>query len=213
MIIPLFAPSILASILFPFRIKTGHFEAESLNALSIGLLVVVGVLILVSVFIHLWSQIALLYAIKDREEGVEIKEYYRRGWNKMTSFFWVYLLSNFIIAGGSVLFFVPGLIFLIWFIFAPFVLIMENKKGAESLWASKEYVKGHWFAVFWKFLIFGILAWLVLWAVSVITGITGIGDTGKINLYASYILLNPIGVIYLFLIYENLKKIKKSNID
>lgn len=211
MIVPLFAPSILASILFPARINTGHFGTESFNTLSLGLLVIVGVLVLVSIFIHLWSQIALIYAIKDREGGVEIKEYYRRGWNKVASFFWVYILSNLIIAGGFILFFVPGLIFLIWFIFAPFSLIIEDKKVFQSLSASKEYVKGYWFSMFWRFFVIVILAWLVSWITSFVFSLLGVGNVNKINLYIIYVLFNPIMMIYLFLIYGELKKMRIDN--
>lgn len=212
-IVPLFIPSLLVSVLFPFlMIKTAQFGAESFKALSFGALAIIFLLILVSAILHLWSQSALLCVIKDREENIGVKESFRQGWNKIVSLFWVYLLSEFVIVVGLFLFFVPGLIFLIWFIFAPIVLIVENKKGFSALLASKEYVKGNWSGVFWRFLIFLVLVWVVLLAMSSILDFIGVGNINKINLYACYILFTPFSLIYLFLIYENLKKIKTDKL-
>lgn len=207
-IVPLFALSLSASVLFPLRIKVGKFGVEFFNALSFKVLAIIFLFVLISAILHLWSQSALFCAVKDREENIGVKESFRQGWNKIASLFWIYLLSEFIIVVGSLLFFVPGLIFLIWFIFAPAVLIVENKKGFSALLASKEYVKGNWLAVFWRFLIFLFLMWLILSVISSIFGFVGIGNINKINLYIGCVLFAPFSVIYLVLIYENLKKIK-----
>ena len=209
-IVPLFVPSLLVSILFPLKMKSGHFGVESLSSLGLGLLMIIFLLTLISAILHLWSHVALIYAIKDREENTGIKESFRQGWNKIASFFWVYLLSDFIIIGGLFLFFVPGLIFLVWFIFAPFALIVENKKGFSALLASKEYVRGNWLSVFWRFLIIMVLMWVIFWVISSVVGFIGIGNVSRIKLYAGYILFTPFSIIYLLLIYENLKKIKTT---
>lgn len=55
-----------------------------------------------------WSQIALLYAIKDSDENIGVIESYRRGWHKLLSYWWVLLLVIFIIF-GVLLFMFPGL--------------------------------------------------------------------------------------------------------
>lgn len=207
-IVPLFIPSLLASVLFPLKIKVGQFRAESFNSLSFGALTIIFLFVLISAILHLWSQSTLLCVVKDREENIGVKESFRQGWNKIISLFWVYLLSEFVIVAGLLLFFVPGLIFLIWFIFAPVILIVENKKGFSALLASKEYVKGNWLGVFWRFSIFLVIMWMISLAISSIFGFIGVGNIDKINLYACYVLFAPFSLIYLVLIYENLKKIK-----
>lgn len=210
-IVPLFAPSLLVSTLFPLKIKIGHLGVESFSSMGLGLLMIIFLLTLTSAILHLWSQVALIYVIKDREKNIGVKESFRQGWNKIGSSFWVYLLSDFIIIGGLFLFFVPGLIFLVWFIFAPFALIVENKKGFPALLASKEYVRGNWLSVFWRLLIITVLMWVVFWAISLVAGFIGIGNVSRIKLYVSYVLFTPFSIIYLLLIYENLKSLKNSN--
>ena len=186
-------------------------DSVSLIGLGLALLAFSAVLTLGGIITQLWSQTALLYAIKDREENIGIKESYRRGWSKIASYFWVSLLSGLIISGGTFLFFVPGLIFFVWFSLASFILISEDKRGWSALSSSKNYIRGNWWAVFWRFLCIGIIVWLFFYLLTVIANFTNIPAIEKIYSCIGYILLVPMITIYPFLIYENLKKIKSSD--
>lgn len=62
------------------------------------------------------------------------------------SFLWVGLLQALTIAGGLLLFVVPGFIFLVWFGFAPQALLLDGKKGLDALSASRDLSRGR----FWK---------------------------------------------------------------
>lgn len=63
---------------------------------------------------------------------------------------------------GTLLLFVPGLIFLVWYTFVSNVLVVEEKSGLKALKASKQLVVGRFFAVAWRV--------LVPWAVFIIIG-------------------------------------------
>lgn len=208
-------PPVIASLSLTFFILLGtsllRVDSASLNVLGFGVLILTAFLTLGSLIIQLWSQTALLYAIKDKGEDIGIKESYRRGWNKIISYFWISILSGFIIVGGFFLFFIPGFIFLIWFSFAPFILISEDKKGWKSLLSSKEYVRGNWWSIFWRFIFIGILVWLILYLFVIISSFINTGEVDKICLYIGYMLLAPIINIYSFLIYDNLKSIKNAD--
>src|SRR3989339_248756 len=96
----------------------------------------------------LWSQIALLCAIKEREQDIGIKEAFRMGWHKIISYYWVSILSTFMVLGAFLLFFVPGIILAIWFSLALYILIAEDKKGMNAFFRSKQLVSGKWWTVF-----------------------------------------------------------------
>ncbi|OGZ24322.1 MAG: hypothetical protein A2896_01665 [Candidatus Nealsonbacteria bacterium RIFCSPLOWO2_01_FULL_43_32] len=96
----------------------------------------------------LWSQIALLCAIKEREQDIGIKEAFRMGWHKIISYYWVSILSTLLVLGAFLLFFVPGIILAIWFSLALYILIAEDKKGMNALSRSKQLVSGKWWTVF-----------------------------------------------------------------
>lgn len=198
---------------FLIRLCSSFLSSDSPFFESFGsaTLILGAVLTLGGIIIQLWSQTALLCSVKDREENIGIKESYRRGWNKIIPYFWISLLSGFIIMVGFFLFIIPGLIFFIWFSLSSFVLISENKKGWSALVASKNYARGNLRALFWRFLFIVILAWLFLFLLNFLTSFVSFLDNEKIYFYISYALLTPMVTIYLFLIYENLKKLNSSH--
>src|SRR3989338_6736119 len=202
-------------LLFVFFIIFGAILLSSnsafLNGLGLAALILSAVLALGGIIINLWSQTALLCAIKDREENIGIKESYRRGWGKIISYFWISFLSGIIITGGLFLFFIPGLIFFIWFSLASFVFISENKKGWSALAASKKYVRGNWLGVFWRFLCIAVISWLFFYLLTILASFVAVPAIEKIYFYVGYVLLTPMVTIYSFLIYENLKKIHSGD--
>jgi len=178
------------------------------------ILFVLGIIFAVFIIIiQMWSQVSMLYVIKDYKENINIKEAYNRS---KSSIFPVLIVSSWIglaLFGGFMLLIIPGIIFYVWFAFSNFVLICENIKGKKALSRSKEYVKGKWFKVFIRLLV-SIIVCAILY--SIVAGIfSKIGVDKKIveNLTTliSGLFLSPFFGIYLFLLYEDLKRIKNNN--
>lgn len=157
---------------------------------------------------HLWGQTALLYAIKDSSEGIGIKESYRRGYRKIVPYWWISLLAAFITLGGFLLLIVPGIIFMVWFSLATFVLVSENLKGMDVLLRSKEYVKGHWGGVFWRLIFIWALYLIIYFIPVLILELIDVPFGEQISQFVVGLLLGPLTTIYLFLVYSNLKSIK-----
>ena len=81
-----------------------------------------------------------------------------------------------------------------WFFFSQFILAREDVRGMDSLLKSKEYVSGYWFDVF--------LRLFLLWIISVVLGmIPFIG-------WLASLMFVPFMMIFIFLIYEDLKHLK-----
>jgi len=55
--------------------------------------------------------------------------------------------------GGFLLLIIPGIIFFIWFGFAPYVCIIEGIGSTSALKRSKQLVKGNWWYVLWALLV------------------------------------------------------------
>lgn len=162
----------------------------------------------ISFIIQTWWYMALLYAIKDSQEGIGVIESYRRGWHKILPSLWISFLQISIIMGGLLLLVVPGIIFSIWFMLSVFILIVEDLKGMDALLKSREYVRGKWFDVFWRFLFIVVLIFFLSFTLSFILGLLkGLGLLKDlINLLNLF--LTPLSMIYVFLIYNHLKTIK-----
>ena len=153
----------------------------------------------------IWGQLALICAIKDSGENIGVIESYRRAWRKILSYWWVTFLTTSIVLGGSFLFVVPGIIFSVWFSMAVYILVAEDIKGMDALMKSREYVRGRWLSVFWRFLFLSLLAMIFLLPLSLISKF--IPFSSFVELVFS-LFFAPLSATYLFLIYSNLKSVK-----
>lgn len=172
----------------------------------------------------LWVSVALLYAVKGRSEGAGAKRALAQGWKKILPYWWVVILSNLIIWGGFVLFVVPGVIFSIWFSLALYALVSENLGGMNALLRSKQLVAGYWWGVFWRLLVLGavlIALMAPILAAFIATGAAGFllfglseaqaeqfSPIGEFLVTVGRLLVSVFGVIFGFLLYEDLKRVK-----
>jgi len=176
---------------------------------GIGVLIVLAIVFFVAIFIsQAWGQTALLYAIKDSQERIGVIEAYRRGWHKIVSYWWVVLLVGSITMGGFLLLIVPGIIFSTWFSLAIFILIVEDLKGMNALLKSREYVKGKWGSIFWRFLFIGIISIIISLVPALIFGFFKIPLGAQISRLVIGLFLIPLVMSYSFLVYSNLKAVK-----
>jgi Flp pilus assembly protein TadD len=107
---------------------------------------------------------------------------------------WLGALTGLIVTGAYLLLVIPGVIFTVWFFFAPFVFIEEDVRGMNALLKSKEYVRGRWFGVCVRL----IAIWLILALIS------SIPIAGQVLA----LFLIPFGFIYTFLMYKDLKALR-----
>jgi len=160
------------------------------------------------ILIQSWESIALLYAIKDNQEKIGIVESYRRGWHQILSYLWVSSLVGFVILGGSFLLFFPGIIFAVWFSLAVFILIAEGLKGMDALLKSREYVRGNWSGVAWRFFFIGAMSLIIYLVIVLIFALLRVPFRQGISRLIFGLFLSPLIMTYAFLIYKNLKSLK-----
>ncbi|MBI5847373.1 MAG: hypothetical protein HZB31_05385 [Nitrospirae bacterium] len=144
-----------------------------------------------------WPIAALIFAVADR--SLSVRGALSAGWKKFWAFFWLFSIMAYVIAGGYLLFIIPGIIFTIWFSFSQYILATENVCGMNALLKSKAYVKDRWFDVFIRF--------LVIWAIS-----TGLGMIPFLGIILSF-LAAPFTMIYSYLLYEELKALNPAPPD
>jgi hypothetical protein len=187
--------------LLGFTLFSSEFAAS-----GVGQLIAFAIAFAFFLVIFTWKQTALLYAIKDSQERIGVMESYRRGWRKILSYWWVFLLVGSITMGGLLLLVVPGIIFAIWFSLAIFVLIAEDQKGMNALLKSREYVKGKWSGVLWRFFFIGALSLIISLVVAFILGLIPYGE--YVSRFVINLFLVPFMMTYNFLVYNNLKALK-----
>jgi len=167
--------------------------------------------LLVFIILELWTSASLIHVVNNREKTIGFKEAMANGWPRIISFFWVSFLTGLISIIGFVLLIIPGIIFSVWYVFSKYVFISEGLKGMAALKRSKELVRGFWWKVFWRFVGFGFIVFVVMIPVTVVMEIldsSGLMLLGEILGLVLNALIAPLGIVYGFLIYENLKRAK-----
>ena len=180
-----------------------------------GILIIV-LMVIILILVNVWATVALLYAIMERDKELTVKETYQKAWSKILDFIGVSILSFLIIAGGFILFIVPGIIFSVWYSLAFYVFMKEDLTGMAALRRSKELVVGRWWSVLWRlifpsliYIAIGLALGVVMTGFSYILGetisefLTNVIDT------IFRIVVTPVGFIYGFLLLDNLVSAKK----
>jgi hypothetical protein len=78
------------------------------------------VIFIIGLMITLWSTIALLIAIHEREQRIGIIDSFRKSWHKLPSYIWISTLVGLCVLGGTIFLFIPGIIFFVWFSFSTY---------------------------------------------------------------------------------------------
>ena len=168
------------------------------------------IFLFISFIVAIWPQVSLLYAIKEREQKIGIKESFAKGWHRIISYWWLSVLSAFIVMGGLILLVIPGIIFAIWFSLALYILVAEDLKGMNALFRSKQLVSGKWWSVLWRILIITLIVVVFSMGIQFLGDILNYKNIGNILSSIILVLLTPLFTAYSFLIYEDLKKFKRE---
>ncbi len=180
---------------------------------SFGLLLVLGVvLFIVALVIFPWGLLALLFAVKDSTENIGVGTAFRRAWGKIRSYYWITILMTLILVGGLMLLIVPGIVFMIWFGFAMFVLVDEGLKGMDALLKSREYVRGQWWGIFGRLLVMWLLAIVVAMIQAIILKTVSSEATKQLVQFLVSLFLTPFIISYTYILYQNLKTLKGGTV-
>jgi len=179
--------------------------------------IALAIISLIGSIVVMYLGMSTLFAEIVNDENAGLHEIFRRGWKKILPSLWLSFIFCWIIFGSFFLFIVPALIFCIWFSLCFWVLYSENTGGLKALILSREYIRGHFFGVLWRFIFIELIYILASIAIEVLpTSINLFFDSFFFETLANYIrtfselvliaLITPLIWIYHFVIYRNLKK-------
>jgi len=152
-------------------------------------LALLGIFFVFFILLALWSQCAVMAAVLD--DSLTIMAAMRVGWQKLWGFGWVLFLVSAIVAGGFVLFILPGIFFSISLLFAVYFYLDEDLRGMDAVLASHYAVKGRWWNTMGKL----FLLWLMAVALQLIP---------VVGQFLYFIFL-PFLLFFLVALYRNLR--------
>jgi hypothetical protein len=131
---------------------------------------------------------------------------YRGGIKIFWPMLWMLILVFFATFGGLVMLIIPGIMMAIWLFFSGYVLVVEGKRGVSVMSQSREYVRGYWWSIFGRYLLFMVPFYAVIYLVTRVLGKTN----GPIVSQLLELFVLPFILIYTFKLYENLVAIKPT---
>lgn len=129
------------------------------NSTSVWLTVATGVLqityLLVSVFVTASGIIALGKIVGGGEFSV--RQTFKNAWKRYWKFLLISALYSFAVGFGFVLLIIPGVLFVTWYAFSRFIFIEDERSGVLTAFGrSKNLVKGRFWKIFGRLIVFGI---------------------------------------------------------
>lgn len=164
-------------------------------------------MMLVMIIMSIAMSAALILALNN--STLSATQAYKDGFPHFFKYLVLSLLIGLIVMVGLVLLVVPGIIFMVWFSLAAYVLLLENSSIIDSLKKSREYVRGRWWPVFGKILmmiLFSILAGFALGLIAgIVVGILGIQNASNLIGQLVSFVVTPVCMAYIYFMYQDLK--------
>ncbi len=196
----------------PYLVLTMIVGVEGKDISALWFLLIF-VLFLVTFYFSVRIQAAILFIIKD--EKLTWKLAFIAG----RKYFWrivgLTLLTFLFIFLWSLLFIIPGLIFAIFYCLASYILINEDLGGRKAIKRSRQLIKGFWWAVFARLLLLFLILFIVMMILSIPTALLNmvavwLGSAYAILVNLVIMMITPAIMVYMFLIYKDLKTIKDT---
>lgn len=157
--------------------------------------------------------IALIYKIDDPSLGVNAS--YKRSAGKFFKYLLLVIVLTIILIPAFLLLILPGIWLSVAFSFAMFFLLLQNASIKNSLKASFNLVKGHWWAVFGRAIILGLIGLVFVIILEFVFGFFGIllgGDMAYGVKSALSFILTPFSTAYMYLMFKDLLATKGGGI-
>ena len=175
-------------------------EGPDLSGASYIIIILLIVSVVASIIWGVWFQTTIIKAVSLVFSGEikGVKETFKLAWPRVGKYALTTFLAGLAIAGGFLLLIIPGILLFVWFAFANYIIVEEPIRVREALRKSKSYVKGYFWQVLGRavvFVLFYILIQVVLSLIPLVGPLV-------LALFSPYYILLP------YLMYQALKGIK-----
>ncbi len=192
----LLVPSVLSFFVSYYEDFGTDADASALSSILLG----------ISTLVSLLMAAALVYAAANRV--LSAQESYKKVLKHYIAYLALALGYFIIIVLGLLLLIIPGLYFTVVFSFAFYFLLLENKSITESLSASRELVRGHFWDVAIKLFVLLLITIAGYIVIEVATSVVSIplGDQFQYALATALgLIMMPLSNIFMYEMYKDLK--------
>ena len=190
----------LPLIFFPIlSIAFAYLPFFANNSTAVWFLWLAGVVRALDLVVGLFVTIAAIMAIAKVVDGkkIEVNKVFKNAWKIYWKFLLFSVVAGLIFLLGFALLIIPGIILLVWFTFSRFILIEKGMSIKESLLKSKAMVRGLFWKVLWRVIVFGLFSLFIEIILSAIPfGIGSVISTliGALIILPTYLLYRELSV-------------------
>lgn len=146
---------------------------------------------------------------------ISLPRYFRRAFGAILGKLLVTnLLQSIIIVIGYIVFIIPGLLFMVWFMYAGSIVVLEEKWGFQALKRSRMLGKGYYMRILGIFLILVAIVIIIVIFLGTLAGIAMGGHVERLGFMIFQNLIQsvtmPISVIAIVLMYYDLRARKEA---
>jgi len=139
-----FAAIVAVGLVAVFAFAAAH-SAGTAGEAFVGLLVAAVVIAGLIYVTPVPTKLALAMA---RQQPISVGALFKHPWELSLRVFWTQLLAGLAIVGGFLLLIVPGIIFMVWFIWSQYVAVDEGLGGIAALRRSRDLTRNRFVDVF-----------------------------------------------------------------
>lgn len=158
--------------------------------------------------IHICFNAVLIYSLVNHNNMIDLKQTLSHCWSRLYKFWLLTTIASIFIAFGGIFLIVPGIFLFISLSFVSYIFFDENLNGISAIKKSYHYVKGYWWPIFGRILIFGLGFSIISIIYEQVFRIFKISTVISILLVIFSLAIIPIYPIFMFLIYKKIKEIK-----
>jgi len=187
-------------------VVAGLASAVTKNFLALVVAAVIGgaALLYFILFFSSWLSAATVIVLRDKQEKLSLRDAMARAKPFTLSYLWITLITGAVIFFGFIFFIIPGIIFTVWLQFARYIIVTGKERGFDALLKSREYARGN----FWNIFMLTFLGAITMFLFSTILEPLNRSNSGTIIYTVVTYLISPLWLIYYYLIFDHLRKIK-----
>ena len=197
----MFITIIIGAFIVGFFAVVFRAHLALLTTIGVPLAFVAGIAIFIWIFLCSFSLVTLAI---HAQEGMKAVPALRLTWRSLGKLLWTGIVFGVLVFLGYLLFIIPGIVLSIYWSFAFYVCLTEDKSGYAALKRSRELVRGYvWtFIKRWVFWMYLALAFTIFSLIPIL------GQIGSIVLAVIY---SPLGAIYFYSLYKTVADRKANN--
>jgi hypothetical protein len=207
-------PIAIVSFLVTLVIFTGvwskvPFIAQMSLGFIFGLLIVFSIIFAIYYGIRVKAATLLLIKNNYSDTRDNFKDSKKYVWGMLG----VSLLMFVVVLAWGFVFLIPAIIFGVYYMFASYILVVENKRSFSSMERSYDLVHGFWWPVFGRMMLLaliGLIFFMILsWPLNFMEENSGPFMLYNIVTNVIWMAISPYFVIYYYNIYKSLKEQNK----